>query len=117
MAAPSCRRRRTSIPLAHDGLGKQGRDRGAVGCGVVGLELATVTPSLIDRGAPKDLSRMTLQPLGASVILTALARMSTPRIIRSRASAEKLTSFAAILLFSVEFYRLWVGECFSRECP
>jgi len=35
-----------------------------------------------------------------------LAKMSTPRIIRSRASAENLTSFAAIFLFSVEFYRL-----------
>src|SRR6476661_10378202 len=65
------------------------------------ISLATVTPSLVERGAPKDLSRMTLRPLGPSVILTALARISTPRIIRSRASAENLASFAAISLFSV----------------
>jgi hypothetical protein len=70
------------------------------------ISLATVTPSLVERGAPNDFSRMTLRPLGPSVTLTALAKMSTPRIIRSRASAENLTSFAAIFLFSVEFYRL-----------
>ena len=65
------------------------------------ISLATVTPSLVERGAPNDFSRMTLRPLGPSVTLTALARMSTPRIIRSRASAANLTSFAAISFFSV----------------
>ena len=60
------------------------------------ISLATVTPSLVVRGAPYDLSRMTLRPLGPSVIFTALARMSTPRSMRSRASAEKRTSLAAI---------------------
>ena len=60
------------------------------------ISLATVTPSLVERGAPYDFSRMTLRPLGPSVILTALARMSTPRSMRSRASVEKRTSLAAI---------------------
>ena len=58
------------------------------------ISLATVTPSLVMRGAPYDLSRMTLRPFGPSVTLTALLRISTPRSIRSRASEEKRTSLA-----------------------
>ena len=64
------------------------------------ISLATVTPSLVERGAPKLFSSTTLRPLGPSVILTASARMSTPRSIRSRASAPNFTSLAAMLLFS-----------------
>src|SRR6187397_3150151 len=64
------------------------------------ISLATVTPSLVMRGAPKLLSRMTLRPLGPSVTFTALARMSTPRSILSRASVENLTSLAAISIYS-----------------
>src|SRR5262249_23309245 len=60
------------------------------------ISLATVTPSLVMRGAPNDLSSTTLRPLGPSVTLTALLIMSTPRNILSRASTENLTSFAAI---------------------
>src|SRR5271156_2530079 len=60
------------------------------------ISLATVTPSLVMRGAPYDLSRMTLRPFGPSVPLTALLRVSTPRSMRSRASEEKRTSLAAI---------------------
>jgi hypothetical protein len=60
------------------------------------ISLATVTPSLVMRGAPNDLSSTTLRPLGPSVTFTALARMSTPRSILSRASTENLTSLAAI---------------------
>ena len=63
------------------------------------ISLATVTPSLVIRGAPKLLSRTTLRPLGPSVTFTASARISTPRRIRSRASRENLTSFAAIFYF------------------
>src|ERR1700690_4417187 len=63
------------------------------------ISLATVTPSLVMRGAPNDLSSTTLRPLGPSVTLTALARMSTPRSIRSRASVENLTSLAALFVF------------------
>src|SRR5437763_925446 len=61
------------------------------------ISLATVTPSLVIRGAPKDLSSTTLRPLGPSVTFTALLRMSTPRSMRSRASTENLTSLAAIV--------------------
>src|SRR4051794_19722922 len=60
------------------------------------ISLATVTPSLVIRGAPKLLSSTTLRPFGPSVTFTASARTSTPRIIRSRAFAPNLTSFAAI---------------------
>src|ERR1700733_11530107 len=63
------------------------------------ISLATVTPSLVMRGAPNDLSSTTLRPFGPNVTLTALARMSTPRNILSRASVENLTSLAAIFVF------------------
>src|SRR6478736_6199351 len=60
------------------------------------ISLATVTPSLVIRGAPKLLSRTTLRPFGPSVTLTASARMVTPLSILVRASVENLTSLAAI---------------------
>src|SRR5712675_2457382 len=60
------------------------------------ISLATVTPSLVMRGAPYDLSRRTLRPLGPSVTFTALARTSMPRSIRSRASPLNLTSLTAM---------------------
>ena len=62
------------------------------------ISLATVTPSLVIRGAPKLLSSTTLRPLGPSVTFTASARMSTPRSMRSRASAPKRTSLAAMCI-------------------
>src|SRR5882724_10404838 len=65
------------------------------------ISFATVTPSLVMRGAPNDLSRTTLRPFGPSVTLTALARISTPRSILSRASTENLTSLAAIVDYSL----------------
>src|SRR6266702_7047575 len=64
------------------------------------ISLATVTPSLVMRGAPNDLSSTTLRPLGPSVTFTAFARMSTPRSMRSRASVENFTSLAAIESYS-----------------
>src|SRR3546814_20382664 len=60
------------------------------------ISLATVTPSLVMRGAPKLLSITTLRPLGPSVTFTALARISTPRRMPSRASRPNLTSLAAM---------------------
>src|SRR6202045_224104 len=63
------------------------------------ISLATVTPSLVTRGAPNDLSSTTLRPLGPSVTLTALLRMSTPRSMRSRASTPNLTSLADVFGF------------------
>src|SRR5438067_1995270 len=61
------------------------------------ISLATVTPSLVMRGAPNDLSSTTFRPLGPSVTLTALLRMSTPRSILSRASTPNLTSLLAMI--------------------
>src|SRR6266851_5452762 len=65
------------------------------------ISLATVTPSLVMRGAPYDLSSTTLRPLGPSVTFTESARRSTPRIMRARASPPNRTSFAAMVLFLV----------------
>src|SRR6201987_1270467 len=62
------------------------------------ISFATVTPSFVMRGAPKLLSSTTLRPFGPSVTLTALARMSTPRSILSRASVENRTSFALMIV-------------------
>src|SRR5579872_6219635 len=64
------------------------------------ISLATVTPSLVMRGAPNDFSITTLRPLGPSVTLTAFASVSTPRSIFSRASDENLTSLAAMAVTS-----------------
>src|SRR6202048_3225462 len=69
------------------------------------ISLATVTPSLVMRGAPYDLSSTTLRPLGPSVTRTALARMSTPRNILSRASTPNFTSLEAI----------FVLQCLTRQ--
>src|SRR5246127_555877 len=65
------------------------------------ISLATVTPSLVMRGAPNDLSRTTLRPFGPSVTFTASARISTPRIMRERASAVNFTSLAAMRVILV----------------
>ena len=78
------------------------------------ISLATVTPSLVMRGAPKLLSSTTLRPFGPSVTLTALARMSTPRSILSRASYENLTSLAAI---STSLRRELIGSSGALRRP
>ncbi len=65
------------------------------------ISLATETPSLVERGAPNDLSSTTLRPLGPRVTFTALARMLTPRSIFSRASEPKRTCLAAIVEISL----------------
>src|SRR5579864_5005303 len=67
------------------------------------ISLATVTPSLVIRGAPNDLSSTTLRPFGPSVTRTAWASVSMPCNILSRASTENFTSLAAISVF------LWLG--------
>ena len=73
------------------------------------ISLATVTPSLVMRGAPNDLSSTTLRPFGPSVTFTALLRMSTPRSMRSRASTANFTSLAAIVVapFDLVVLRAW----------
>ena len=58
--------------------------------------LATVTPSLVMTGAPKDFSISTLRPLGPRVTFTALARVLTPVSIFSRALPPYFKSFAAM---------------------
>jgi hypothetical protein len=60
--------------------------------------LATVTPSLVTSGAPKDFSMTTLRPLGPSVTLTALASLVMPASNRTRLSVEKMICFAAMVL-------------------
>mmetsp|Transcript_56366 Transcript_56366/g.114838 ORF Transcript_56366/g.114838 Transcript_56366/m.114838 type:complete len:223 (+) Transcript_56366:1213-1881(+) len=59
------------------------------------MDLATVTPSLVILGAPKDWSSRALRPLGPRVTCTASASWFTPASIRARASAPKRTSLAA----------------------
>src|SRR5690348_6425554 len=78
------------------------------------ISFATVTPSLVMRGAPKLLSSTTLRPLGPSVTFTALARVSTPRSIFSRASPEKRTSLAAIDLLLLK--SVFHPEGHARSC-
>jgi hypothetical protein len=53
------------------------------------ISLATVTPSWVTVGAPHFLSIATLRPRGPSVVLTASATMSTPRLSARRASSLK----------------------------
>src|SRR4051794_10583243 len=76
------------------------------------ISFATVTPSLVTVGAPQDFSRTTLRPLGPSVTATASLRIWTPRRIWSRATVEKLISFAAIYVLRVCGQGPpWGGEC------
>src|SRR6266516_5573850 len=72
------------------------------------ISLATVTPSLVMRGAPNDLSSRTLRPLGQSVTRTAWVTVSMPCNILSRASTENFTSLADISVFL--FVRLHLEE-------
>src|SRR5256714_1048169 len=72
------------------------------------ISLATVTPSLVMRGAPNDLSSRTLRPLGPSVTRTAWVSVSMPCNILSRASTENFTSLADISVFL--FVRPHLGE-------
>ena len=64
------------------------------------ISFATDTPSLVTVGAPKDLSRTTLRPLGPKVVFTALARMLTPATSFFLALSPNFTSFAVILFSS-----------------
>mmetsp|Transcript_80203 Transcript_80203/g.214842 ORF Transcript_80203/g.214842 Transcript_80203/m.214842 type:complete len:222 (-) Transcript_80203:21-686(-) len=56
------------------------------------ISFATLTPSLVIRGAPYAWSRMTLRPFGPRVTLTASASLSTPINICARASTPKRIS-------------------------
>ena len=65
------------------------------------ISLATVTPSLVIVGPPKDLSSTTLRPLGPRVTFTASANIFTPRSIFARASLPNNTSFEAMLFIPI----------------
>jgi hypothetical protein len=64
------------------------------------ISFATVTPSLVIRGAPKDLSKITFLPFGPRVILTESERILIPLSIFVLASELNLTSLPAIFLTS-----------------
>ncbi|MNL48510.1 hypothetical protein D3C87_1713760 [compost metagenome] len=69
------------------------------------ISLATVTPSLVMLGEPNFLSITTLRPRGPNVTLTASARVSTPRLILSRASVSKNIFLDIIVLNLKNFKR------------
>src|SRR4051812_17457376 len=58
------------------------------------ISFETVTPSLVTVGPPNDLLRITLRPVGPSVVPTAWARISTPSSIFRRAASENRSCFA-----------------------
>src|SRR5215204_564580 len=66
------------------------------------ISLATVTPSWVTVGAPYFLSSATLRPLGPRVVLTALARMSTPSL-RDFLAVSLNSSIFGIELHSVRY--------------
>ena len=71
--------------------------------------MATVTPSLVTVGPPKDFPIITFRPFGPKVTLTAFANASTPRFNPSRASISNFISFA-ILIFVFPTPALPEGE-------
>src|SRR4051794_35463823 len=58
------------------------------------ISFDTVTPSLVTVGPPNDLLRITLRPVGPSVVPTAWARISTPSSSFRRAASEKSSCLA-----------------------
>ena len=64
------------------------------------ISLATLTPSLVILGAPKDLSITTFLPFGPRVTLTASANLLTPVNILDLASDPKKIFFADIFNLS-----------------
>ena len=60
------------------------------------ISFATVTPSLVTKGPPKERSKTTLRPFGPRVTFTAFARIFTPSTMRARAESPNITSFAAM---------------------
>mmetsp|Transcript_19522 Transcript_19522/g.41592 ORF Transcript_19522/g.41592 Transcript_19522/m.41592 type:complete len:254 (+) Transcript_19522:1159-1920(+) len=66
-----------------------------MGKAFISTDLATVTPSLVTLGGPKDCSITTFRPLGPMVTATASARRLQPSSMRARASAPCRMSLAA----------------------
>mmetsp|Transcript_114829 Transcript_114829/g.223053 ORF Transcript_114829/g.223053 Transcript_114829/m.223053 type:complete len:234 (-) Transcript_114829:3-704(-) len=65
-----------------------------MGAALNSTDFATVTPSFVTFGAPKDCSMTTFLPLGPIVTATALARRLQPSSIRARASLPWRISLA-----------------------
>src|SRR5947208_8313123 len=63
---------------------------------------ATVTPSWVTVGDPNFLSSATLRPFGPSVVLTALAMVSTPCLSLLRASSVKTSCFGILPSLSLD---------------
>ena len=62
------------------------------------ISLATVTPSFVTCGPPKDLPIITFLPLGPNVTFTELAKASTPLLSPSLASISNFISFAILFI-------------------
>ena len=71
------------------------------------ISFAMVTPSLVINGAPKDLSRTTLRPLGPNVTRTVSANWFTPASRALRASTPYLICFAMMINLQIMFYSLF----------
>src|SRR5204863_359921 len=71
------------------------------------ISLLTVTPSLVTVGPPKLLSRITLRPVGPSVMPTACASLSAPVSSFFRASSVYSNCFAIY----------WVSDSRSQAQP
>src|SRR6185312_2237423 len=71
------------------------------------ISFDTVTPSLVTVGPPNDLLRITLRPVGPSVVPTARARVSTPSSIFRRAASENSSCLATV---RVSFDVVCIGQ-------
>ena len=65
------------------------------------ISFATVTPSFVITGPPKDFPITTFLPFGPSVIFTAFASSSIPCFKRSRASILNFISFYSLNIFII----------------
>ena len=79
------------------------------------ISLETVTPSLVTVGPPNDLLRITLRPVGPSVVPTAWARISTPSSIFRRAASEKSSCFATGQSLLNKWGRGWTCRGCGRD--
>mmetsp|Transcript_125398 Transcript_125398/g.297737 ORF Transcript_125398/g.297737 Transcript_125398/m.297737 type:complete len:222 (-) Transcript_125398:19-684(-) len=72
-----------------------------IGLDFKSIDLATVTPSFVTFGAPKDCSITTFLPFGPMVTATASAKRLQPSSIKARASLPWRISLAAAKLLAV----------------
>src|SRR6185437_1948996 len=80
------------------------------------ISFDTVTPSLVTVGPPNDLLRITLRPVGPSVVPTARARMSTPSSIFRRAASENSSCLATVRV-SFDVVCIDHGQGGQRDAP